>query len=480
MKQLQTAALAAVALSGLFASTALSTGAFVSPISMGPTPAERIETMEEEIETLQAECHAILDALKDGEDLSDDQQTEIDEKTQRIEALKKRVDTLKPLAASQASAGRRATPEVTNRTPGGQAGDRRVAASPKREDPRGGFANFGEFALAVHGGARNPGQVDQRLVNAASTFGSESVGADGGWAVPPEFRRSLWTKVMDDENLLTRCDRLETGSNSLVVPKDETTPWQSSGGIQVYWEGEGHQAATSKPLITPETMRLNKLMALVPITDELLADGPGLESWLRAKAPSKMKAKVNTGIVRGTGVGQPQGILNSPSLITVSKVSGQTADTLLHANISAMWNRLYAPCRRNAVWLINQDVEPQFDVMEFLPGSDVPIPVYMPPGGLSDRPYGTLKGRPVLPIQPCSTLGDKGDIILVDLQQYAALTKAGQDIQTDVSMHLWFDQGLQAFRFMFRVTGQPWWNTPITPENGTNTLSWAVTLEARA
>ncbi len=103
----------------------------------------------------------------------------------------------------------------------------------------------------------------------------------------------------------------------------------------------------------------------------------------------------------------------------------------------------------------------------------------MPAGGLSGSPYSTLFGRPVIPTMASSTLGDLGDIILVDLTQYMTLTK-GTEIKTDVSMHLYFDQDLTAYRFVFRVAGQPWWNSSIVPENGAaNTLSWAVTLEAR-
>jgi HK97 family phage major capsid protein len=72
-----------------------------------------------------------------------------------------------------------------------------------------------------------------------------------------------------------------------------------------------------------------------------------------------------------------------------------------------------------------------------------------------------------------------GDIILVDLSQYMTVTKG--DIRTDVSIHLYFDQDLTAFRFIFRVAGQPWWSNKIIPQNpkdGTEAAkrSWAVAL----
>jgi hypothetical protein len=47
-------------------------------------------------------------------------------------------------------------------------------------------------------------------------------------------------------------------------------------------------------------------------------------------------------------------------------------------------------------------------------------------------------------------------------------------------MHLYFDQAVTAFRFIFRVNGQPAWGSSITPQNGNNTRSCFVTLDERA
>jgi HK97 family phage major capsid protein len=301
----------------------------------------------------------------------------------------------------------------------------------------------------------------------------------------------IWQKVQAEENLLTRCTQLVTDGNSMMIPKDETTPWQTTGGVQVYWEGEAQAPSASKPAFEMGALRLSKLMALVPISEELTTDASGLESWLRAKAPGKMAAKLNTAIVAGTGVGQPLGIIPGysavgNSVVQVSKETSQPADTVWMTNIEKMYARMYAPWRRNAVWLINQDIEPSLAGMAFqatgassaLPGTSA-VPAYLPAGGLSTSPYATLKGRPVVPIEACSAIGDLGDIIFVDLSQYWALTKAG-GIQTDTSIHLYFDQALTAFRFIFRVNGQPAWSSTITRQNGSsNDLSWATTLQAR-
>jgi HK97 family phage major capsid protein len=172
--------------------------------------------------------------------------------------------------------------------------------------------------------------------------------------------------------------------------------------------------------------------------------------------------------------------MNSPALVTVAKETSQTADTILFANIVKMWARTYAPCRARGVWLINQDIEPQLLQMSFDPAATAGmVPAYMPANGAAGSPYATLMGRPVVPINAAQTLGDLGDISLVDLSQYMTVIKSG-GIRQDVSIHLFFDYDMTAFRFIMRVGGRPWWGSAITPANSTNTLSCFVTLAERA
>ena len=90
--------------------------------------------------------------------------------------------------------------------------------------------------------------------------------------------------------------------------------------------------------------------------------------------------------------------------------------------------------------------------------------------------------RPVLKLcraEACQALGTVGDIILADLSNYLAVVKSG-GLKTDTSIHLFFDQNATAFRFVFRMNGQPWLSAPIARKNGSNTLSHFVSLDTRA
>lgn len=457
---------------------------------------ERLLELNEEAESLQAAADAEKRAL------TEDEQTKIDSifaEFGEVESDIKRRERIQAQTARLAErVGRRADPnDVVVDNADGQNGARREQHSrPPRmqlrelRDPNGvrwGWSNLGEFALAVRAAHPRAGsRIDPRLIaNAPTSFGQEGVGEDGGFAVPPDFRTAIMTKVLGEASLLGRTDQLTSGSNTVVFPKDETTPWQSSGGIQAFWEGEANQFTQSKPNLGSQTYRLNKLTALVPVTEELMDDAPGMDSYLRRKVPEKFDSKINTAIVRGPGAGVPLGILNAACLITIAKEASQAADTIKAQNIFNMYSRMYAPSRATSIWLINQDIEPQLFQMTLavlnVAGTENVggVPVYLPANGLAGSPNGSLMGRPIIPVEACSTLGSVGDIILSDLSQYMTIAKTG-GIRQDVSMHLWFDYDTLAFRFIMRLAGAPWWGKAITPQNGPNTRSCFVTLAERA
>lgn len=465
---------------------------------------KRIDALNMELTDLMEQAEVIQNtAMADGRDLTPDESTlhgtlmsDFENKKGEVNRLEKMVEN----ASFLRTPGNGVTPPAPNAVdpqngiapvqhPRQSASGRgRIEVIDNTNRGANGFRNMGEFARAVmNGSGKNlsVSSLDPRLLaNAPTTFSQESVGADGGFLVPPEYRDGIMKQVMGEDSLLRMCDEFNTSRNSIVVPQDTVNP-SGTSGIQAYWEGEADQYMQSKPIFKEKQARLNKLTALVPVTEEMLEDSPLIGSYLNSKAPEVITAKVNDAIVNGTGAGMPTGFMNSGALITVSAEAGQQADSIDARNIDKMWARMHAPSWRNSIWLINQDIMPELDNMfraiKNVAGTENVggIPAYMPANGLSASPYGTLKGRPVMPIEGMQTIGDLGDIALVDLRKYMAATKAG-GITSDVSMHLWFDYDMAAFKFRFRLAGSPWFDAPIKPKNSANTLSPFVTLAARA
>lgn len=344
------------------------------------------------------------------------------------------------------------------------------------------FTNFGEQLRAVINADRPGGHTDSRLYDVRAVSGmSEGVAADGGWLVQEDFSTSLIKGLFDTGKLAGMCTRfgLGEGKNGIKLPvPDETSRANGSrwGGVQIFHAGEAVEATKSKPKFASLRLKLEKLIGLVYLTDELLEDVPMMEQFVSMAFFEEFDYKMDDIIINGLGAGQGLGIMNSDALVTVPKEDGQEAGSIYYENILNMWTRMPARCRKTAVWLINQDAETQLFKMHMVIGTGG-VPVYLPATQAAGSTYSTLFTRPVLPVEQCQSVGSKGDIILFDPKSYVFIDKGG--IKKDFSMHVRFlyDEGV--LRFVYRYDSQPVFGSAITPANGTNTLSPYVTLAAR-
>ena len=420
--------------------------------------------------TLVKEARSLTDrAASENRDLTDEEVSAFDALRTRIDAASASIDREAALIADEARIGIQSAigPIVT---------DNREA------DPRRGFGSLGEFMQAVYQ-ADKPGQsIDSRLLlggigaAAPSNFSNEASGQDGGFLVPPQFSQEIFKLSLGEDSLLPLTDNVEISGNSMAFPKDETTPW-GTNGIRAYWQGEAATAVPTKPVLGLATLRLKKLMALVPTTDELLEDANALTSSLPEKVALSIHWKANESILFGAGNGIPVGCMNGGAIVTVAKESGQATQTLVAQNLAKMIARLPPGSFTNAVWIVNNDVLPALFTLT-LGNYPIYLPVGQSVGGIQLSPYGTLLGRPVFVSQHANTFSAQGDVLLVDLSYYQTITKAG-GMQTATSMHLYFDADLTAFRTTFRMDGQSKITSPITPAKGSNTLSPYIQLGAR-
>lgn len=353
-------------------------------------------------------------------------------------------------------------------------------------------AGLGEQMLAVRNAALQPHKTDARLIEmqkrSTPQGASEQIPADGGFLVYPDFANEIF-KIMHDTGLIyprARKIPLSETTNAIKIPGvDEQSRADGSrwGGVRMFWQNEADSLTGSKPKFRLIELVTKKLTGLFYSTDELLADARALGAIVMQAFGEEMAFKMDDACIRGTGAGMPMGILNAAATVSVAKESGQATQTVVYENIKKMWGRMWARSRPNAVWFINQDIEQQLYGLVQTAGTGG-IPVYLPAGaggqvfgGASAAPFGSLFGRPVIPVEQCDTVGSVGDIVLADYSQYAIVDKG--DMQAASSMHVRFVTDEMTFRWIYRVDGQPMWHTPLTPFKGSNTLSPFITLAAR-
>lgn len=343
------------------------------------------------------------------------------------------------------------------------------------------WGSLGVFMRSVHSAGTPDGLTDVRLLRAASGL-NESVPSDGGFLVQKDFATELLKKTHDTGVLQSRTRRMPISSNSngtKVNGIDETSRADGArwGGIRAYWADEAELKTKSKPKFRQMSLDLNKLVGLCYATDEALQDAAQLEATINEAFPEEFGFKLDDAFMNGDGSGKPLGIMKGPGLITVDAEVGQTADTFIAENVYEMYSRLWTRSMGSSAWFISQDVWPQIFQLHQVVGTGG-VPLFIPGGGINAAPNGTLMGRPIVPIEQCQKLGDKGDIVFADFSQYIHADKGG--IESAMSIHVRFIYDESVFRFVYRIDGQPIWNSPLTPFNGGPTVSPYITLAERA
>jgi HK97 family phage major capsid protein len=363
--------------------------------------------------------------------------------------------------------GRRTQPAPVGKKQGAQAKDEDLEAM-------GGFADEGEFFMAVKQAAK--GQSDPRLVLMAAGDNMTNNG-EYGFEIPVAIRNKVISIFEEDTgDLLSRVDSEPTAAASIKIPKNIDTPWNAKG-LVAYWEDSGSAVPKSKLDATnSKLVEINPLSIRVSVSDDLLEDAPRLGSRLLSKAPELLRWEINEAIRNGDGTGKLNGYRKSAAMITVPKESGQAAGTLTAANIFAMLRHLSPAARKRAVWLINPDLEEE---LAMLKGPDNSLIFSSRNQSMAKGTDGILKGRPVIWDEHAEEIGTEGDVQLIVPDGYYFAYRTGGP-KFAQSMHVDFDQAAQAFRWRWRVGGGTFLDKPYSAAKSQNKRTHFVQLGARA
>lgn len=405
-------------------------------------------------------------AIKEDRDLTEEEQTAQEADQASLDRQLAHIRQVEALAAQRSSIG---TDPVQEQP----AAPRAPAAARNPNPSNDGFGSLGEFAQAVRLGNPMAGgdfRMDDRL-SAPANVHTEQGDAAGSYLVPAEFREEIVDLVFGETDAVMSLIGPEpTSKNKVQGLGDETTPW-GTNGVQAYWRSESDQMTASKLNLTPRETPLNEVYAFVNASEELLEDAPRLTAYLQRKAPAAIRWKAVDAFMWGDGVGKPLGWMASAALVSVAKESAQTADTIVAANIAKAFSRMIDPSQ--AVWMASADTLPQLMVLESENGQ----PLWQP--NFAIAPGGMLLGRPVYFTDHADTLGDLGDLQFVNPNGYEAFRKQNGASFAE-SIHLFFDYNVRAFRWIFRIGGQPVLSAPVTPARSSATRSHFVALAARA
>lgn len=161
---------------------------------------------------------------------------------------------------------------------------------------------------------------------------TEGTDSEGGYLVPTEYRNNMIQLLETYGIARQQATVIPMAREELVMPK-------LTGGVQVYWIGEGKTISPTQPAFGELKMIAKKMAALVPITSELLADSSiaiaNLLMTLFAQAIAKEEDRVAfMGDVAGNS--DPfNGIMYDPDVNDIAMDSGKDAFTDLDADFLA-------------------------------------------------------------------------------------------------------------------------------------------------
>jgi HK97 family phage major capsid protein len=350
------------------------------------------------------------------------------------------------------------------------------------------FKSFGEFLLAVHK-FRTSGQVDNRLIYIDSNRKisplekalSEGTDSAGGFLVEQIYQREL-LKIGLERSIIRPNGAMVVPmvSDSLAYPRVDDTSHASTvfGGVVAYWTSEAATMTASQPAFGQTILNAHELTGYTQASNVLLADSAiSLEPFLKRAFGEAWAWYEDVAFIRGTGSGQPLGILNSGALASVTR---QDTNYVCVKDILNLYSRMLPGGHDRAIWVMNHECFPAllYTIMENVEtgstSAAAATPMFL--RNIVDPVAKTILGRPYFLTEKMSALGDAGDIGFFDLSYY--LIGDRQAITIDVSTHVAFTSNQTAWRFVLRCDGKPWMASPITPYKGSATLSPFVTLSA--
>ena len=132
------------------------------------------------------------------------------------------------------------------------------------------------------------------------------------------------------------------------------------GGFTASYVAEAGTISEADPKARAMTLQAKKLTGLIRFSSELSVDIPGGINQVEVLCGKGLGFYRDRAFLKGTGAGEPLGILNAGCTVEVDKESGQAADTVVYENLTKMMSRMFAGSFQNSVWVCHQTTIPQF------------------------------------------------------------------------------------------------------------------------
>lgn len=336
--------------------------------------------------------------------------------------------------------------------------------------------SFADWLIAVQRGDKK--RLTTVYKSAYTDFGGdglaikdmgENSGGTGGYLVPTEYEPLLAKIDAEAAIVEPRARPVRMGAAIRKVPmlKQTANPGSGAGnsaffgGMTFTWEPENTDVSADKSDPSFEMIEFiaRKLTGLTVSSNELTEDAPTLEAELTQLFGEGLAHAKDYFYLRGSGVGQPLGILNAPATYALTRAaSGNNVDI---ADVAGLMARMIPGGIAGAVWISHPlNIA---DLIQMVLGQQ---PVFQPDA--HGPVVGTLLGRPLMFSEYLPAPGSAGDFGLYSLPFYGCGIRRGVAIA--MSEHARFDKDQITWRITYRGDGKPLLDSTLKLADGSNTV----------
>ena len=326
----------------------------------------------------------------------------------------------------------------------------------------GGYSSAGEFLVAAY----NVSIGESKDWKAKAL--AEGTGSYGGFLVPTKWAEQLLSAPLEGAIVRPRAIIQPMTSDGLSIPTLVDSDRSSSlyGGIKRYWLNEATTITSyfTTPSIGQINLTAHEMVLACEVSNALMKDAMAFEAFITMAFKRALAFYEDYDYIWGTGSGQPLGIMHSGAMISIARSAGYGAP--ITADLDGMAARLLPASWGRAVWLVNSSVLASWAV-DTTSGANTM--------GVIDLSTMVCYGRPIIVTEQCAAAGSTGDIILADFGSYV-IGQRELIVRVSGEVPDYWQANKTVWEFVFRGDGQPVMSAPITPLNGSSTLSTFVTL----
>lgn len=320
------------------------------------------------------------------------------------------------------------------------------------------FTSLSELVKAVYLEAKT-GIKDERLISLKAPTGlNETTNADGGYLVGEQLVAPLLESMQQKSVLYSRATRLTTSSYGAKIPMVNETErdTEGAGTLEAYWIGEAAKKIKDKPQFSQLSLKLHKLVVLMPVTEELMEDSALLNGWIDQFVATKIAWKIDEAILTGDGNTSMYGIMSAD---TNGVIGVNTPDPLVEGTIQNYVKALAPAAQKRSEWYMSK--ENYNDLLDINWTDDYCITFQDGQMML----YG-------MPVNVLEQMNDSCyDIMLGDIAQYCVVTKG--DITKAVNISLRYNYDEKTIRWVIRINGKSFGNK-YTLADGTEVATFVI------